>query len=152
MSKTLATCRKTTQVASFLSKFLLTLPIMRASCSVVLCLGRNPNCSSRSRQRSFTPEGPESVGSCSRACQKCPVDLQFYERRLCAILSCVTVVPRERVSTLVYCVRKEPWLASPARQSKSFCWRTQATLNLWIWSAHNSSPCDSRWHLLSSGR
>jgi hypothetical protein len=43
------TSRKTVPV-----KFLLTLSTRRDSCSVVLCLGRNPNCSSHSNPRSFT--------------------------------------------------------------------------------------------------
>jgi hypothetical protein len=53
VSKALATSRKTAQVSRLPSKFLLTFSTRRASCSVVLCLGRNPNCSSRSNPRSL---------------------------------------------------------------------------------------------------
>jgi hypothetical protein len=54
LSKALATSRKTAPVSRLSSKFLLTLSTRRASCSVMLCPGQNPNCSSRSSPLLFT--------------------------------------------------------------------------------------------------
>ena len=54
VSKTLATSRKTAPLSLYSSKFLVIRSTRRVSCSDVLCLSLNPNCSTRQSRRSFT--------------------------------------------------------------------------------------------------
>jgi hypothetical protein len=54
VSKALATSRRTASVCLFSPKFLVIISTRWASCKDVLCLGLNPNCSSRITPRSLT--------------------------------------------------------------------------------------------------
>jgi hypothetical protein len=54
LSRALAKSRNTAPVSLFPSMFLKTLSTRRVSYSAVLCLGQNPNCSSRSNPRPLT--------------------------------------------------------------------------------------------------
>ena len=54
LSKTLATSRKTAPVSLFSQMFQVILSKRPANCKDVLCLGRNPNCSSRISSQSLT--------------------------------------------------------------------------------------------------
>lgn len=54
MAKAVATSRKTASLSILLSKFLLTVPKRRTSCSVVSSLGRNPHGWSRNSPYSLT--------------------------------------------------------------------------------------------------
>ena len=54
VSKALATSRNTAPVSLLSPKFLVIHSTRRANCRDVLCLGRNPNCSSLSNPRSPT--------------------------------------------------------------------------------------------------
>jgi hypothetical protein len=58
----------------------LTLSTRWASCSVGLCLGRNPNCSSRSNPRLFSSRRPLYSTISQRLCQQFQVDLWVYRR------------------------------------------------------------------------
>jgi hypothetical protein len=80
-SKALATSKKNAPVSRLSSKFLLTLLTRRVSCSVVLCLGRNPNCSSRSSPRSFTSRMTLLSRIFSKLCQLRQVDLWLCGKR-----------------------------------------------------------------------
>ena len=79
--KALATSRKTTPVNLFSPKFLDTLSMRRVSCSAVLCLALNPNCSFHSSARLPISKRFLSVGSFWTACQSCLVDLQVNKMR-----------------------------------------------------------------------
>jgi hypothetical protein len=80
VSKAVVTSRKTAPVSLFPSKFLLILSIRRAVCSVVLCLGRNPNCSWLRKSHSFISRRTlVSRIFSKRICQQCQLDVYMLE-------------------------------------------------------------------------
>jgi len=81
MSNALTTTRKSAPVSRFSSKFLDTHSTRRASCSAVLCLGVNPNCSSRNSPRALTSWSILERRIFQTVCQSCLIDLWVGKMR-----------------------------------------------------------------------
>ena len=98
LSKASATSRKPASIIVFTWKFLDTLSTRLASCSVVLCLGLNPNfSSSRTHSRGLRRESWR-VRFSRKICQPCLADLWVDTIRAAPGLSLFQDRTRERAS------------------------------------------------------